>query len=160
MNKILAASGLAVLAFLIGFAVILTTPSSTITPQNPRGGRGYQYAITPQPCGPFTATGQNLTWTPGSCDAGHRFKICLTVTDALNQTATTCQFLNVRGACTIYTADLNMDNKVDISDLVLVANEFGQIGSNLAGDLYGNGSVTLRDLTCVASWFGQPVPAF
>ncbi len=108
----------------------------------------YKYSFTPQPCRPFTATGQNLTWTPGTCDAGHRFHICLTVTDSTGQSATSCKYVTIRGACSIYTADTNADSRVDLQDLT--GEWLHQFNSTLPQyDINGNGVSDLDDLICV-----------
>ena len=49
-------------------------------------------------------------------------------------------------------ADINRDNIVNILDLVLVANEFGQVGENDA-DVNGDGIVNILDLVAVAAAF-------
>lgn len=51
-------------------------------------------------------------------------------------------------------ADINRDNRVNILDLVLVANEFGQVGENEA-DVNGDGIVNILDLVAVAAAFGE-----
>ena len=51
--------------------------------------------------------------------------------------------------------DVNDDGIVNIQDLVLVANEFGESGENLKGDLNGDGTVNIQDLVIVASHFGE-----
>ena len=51
--------------------------------------------------------------------------------------------------------DVNDDGIVDIRDLVLVANEFGESGEDLKGDLNGDGTVNIQDLVIVASHFGE-----
>ena len=55
-------------------------------------------------------------------------------------------------------ADVNRDDKVNILDLVLVANEFGQVGENDA-DVNGDGIVDIRDLVLVAGAFGEAAAA-
>lgn len=51
--------------------------------------------------------------------------------------------------------DVNGDGKVNIQDLVLVANEFGQSGESLKGDVNGDGEVNVLDLVVVSSHFGE-----
>lgn len=55
--------------------------------------------------------------------------------------------------------DVNADGKVNIQDLVLVANEFGQSGESLKGDVNGDGKVNIQDLVLVASRFGEDTSA-
>ena len=51
-------------------------------------------------------------------------------------------------------ADVNGDGVVNITDLVLVASNFGQTGQNRA-DVNGDGVVNITDLVFVASAFGE-----
>ena len=51
--------------------------------------------------------------------------------------------------------DVNGDGRVNIQDLVLVANAFGQSGESLKGDVNGDGRVNVLDLVVVASHFGE-----
>ncbi len=53
--------------------------------------------------------------------------------------------------------DVNGDGSVNVLDLVLVANEFGQSGESLKGDVNGDGSVNVLDLVVVVSHFGEDV---
>ncbi|MDE0318082.1 MAG: dockerin type I domain-containing protein [Candidatus Poribacteria bacterium] len=51
--------------------------------------------------------------------------------------------------------DVNADGTVNIQDLVLVANQFGESGEGLAGDVNKDGQVNILDLVQVASYFGK-----
>ncbi len=53
------------------------------------------------------------------------------------------------------TEDVNMDGVVNIQDLVIVANAFGEA----APDLNGDGIVNIQDLVIVAQAFGNTVAA-
>lgn len=55
--------------------------------------------------------------------------------------------------------DVNGDGTVNIQDLVLVANEFGQSGESLKGDINDDGTVNIQDLVLVASHFGEDTNA-
>ena len=51
--------------------------------------------------------------------------------------------------------DLNADGKVNILDLVAVANQFGESGDGLSGDVNMDGTVNILDLVAVANQFGN-----
>ncbi len=51
--------------------------------------------------------------------------------------------------------DVNADGTVNIQDLVLVANQFGESGEGLSGDVNMDGQVNVLDLVQVASYFGK-----
>ncbi|MBT5534769.1 T9SS type A sorting domain-containing protein, partial [Candidatus Poribacteria bacterium] len=51
--------------------------------------------------------------------------------------------------------DVNDDGRVDILDLVTVAQTFGASGADLAGDVTGDGTVNILDLVLVAAHFGE-----
>ena len=51
--------------------------------------------------------------------------------------------------------DLNADGTVNILDLVLVSNQFGESGEGLSGDVNMDGTVNILDLVQVASYFGK-----
>ena len=56
-------------------------------------------------------------------------------------------------------ADVNRDGVVNILDLVSVASEFGDAGTNLAADISGDGVVNILDLVLVAGMFGDTTAA-
>ena len=51
--------------------------------------------------------------------------------------------------------DINADSRVDIQDLVTVANNFSQVGPNLMGDVNADEIVNIQDLVTVAIHFGE-----
>ena len=51
------------------------------------------------------------------------------------------------------TADVNNDGSVNILDLVVIASELGNAGTNLAADVSGDGVVNILDLILVAGMF-------
>ena len=51
--------------------------------------------------------------------------------------------------------DVNADGTVNIQDLVLVANQFGESGEGLSGDVNMDGDVNILDLVQVSSYFGK-----
>ncbi|MCH8293864.1 T9SS type A sorting domain-containing protein [Candidatus Poribacteria bacterium] len=57
----------------------------------------------------------------------------------------------------IAKADVNSDGAVDLFDLVLVANHFGEVGSAIIGDLNSDGIVNILDLVLVSAHFGERV---
>ena len=50
-------------------------------------------------------------------------------------------------------ADINNDGSVNILDLILIASELGNVGTNIAADVNGDGVVSILDLVLVAGMF-------
>ncbi len=57
------------------------------------------------------------------------------------------------------TADVNSDGSVNILDLILIASELGNVGTNLAADVSGDGVVSILDLILVAGTFEDAAAA-
>ena len=57
------------------------------------------------------------------------------------------------------TADITSDGRVDVFDLVLVAAQLGNTGTNLAADINSDGTVNILDLVLVAGRFGETLAA-
>ena len=99
-------------------------------------------------------------------DAGNRYKPCFTATETIpNSTATIsttkCLYITVVGACTLATADINIDGRVDILDIAIVAFHFGQ---NRTGPEPYNPldtpTIAMPDVACAAFYFDHldPLP--
>ncbi len=69
----------------------------------------------------------------------------------------------LKEALLVIISDVNGDGTVNIQDLVLVANKFGESGEDLPEDINRDGTVNIQDLVLVASKFGiefgQTTPA-
>ena len=55
--------------------------------------------------------------------------------------------------------DVNKDGVVDVTDLVLVASNFGETGVGISGDVNSDGVINIFDLVLVAKRFGEDVAA-
>lgn len=55
--------------------------------------------------------------------------------------------------------DVNRSGEVDLADLNLVRNHFGEVGERIEGDSDLDGDVDLADLNAVRNHFGQSLPA-
>ena len=56
------------------------------------------------------------------------------------------------------TADVNSDGSVNILDLILIASDLGNVGTNLAADVNGDGVISILDLVLVAGMFEVQQP--
>jgi len=127
----------------------------TYSLSNPPSTKGRTYEITPESaCSTFVPSDETAMWMPGACDVGNRFKVCVTVTDALGQNARSCQYLTVRGACTFFTADVNGNWRVEIVDAAMIAVDWQLTGSRVT-DLNADGIVDILDIGCVAFHFDE-----
>ena len=57
----------------------------------------------------------------------------------------------------VVAANVNHDGVVNILDLVIVASNFGQTGTNLQGDVNRDGIIDVFDLVRIAKYFGQNI---
>ena len=57
------------------------------------------------------------------------------------------------------TADVNNDGSVNILDLILIASDLGNAGTNLAADVNGDGVISILDLILVAGMFEDAAAA-
>jgi len=97
--------------------------------------------------------------SPTASDVGTRSHICFTATDNYNQTTTSCIYITVVGACTLATADVNIDGRVDILDVASVAYHYGE--NRTSPQPYNpldSSIVGIDDISCVASHFDQTDP--
>jgi len=62
------------------------------------------------------------------------------------------------GAPAPLTGDLNADGKVNLTDLMILKDNFGQTGVGLPGDISGDGLVDLTDLMVLRDNFGSTAP--
>ena len=56
-------------------------------------------------------------------------------------------------------ADINNDGSVNILDLILIASDLGNVGTNIAADVNGDGVVSILDLVLVAGMFEEAAAA-
>ena len=63
------------------------------------------------------------------------------------------------GKLTLAQIDLSNNKVIDIADVAVIAESFGQPASaNPAADLNGNGVIDIADVAVIAAVFGQSVP--
>ena len=116
----------------------------------------------------FALVGISVTFTVSG--GGGTLSTTVTKTDANGRAQSTLTLGSNRGTNTVQVsadgievpvtfhvivimADVNRDGVVNILDLVSVASQFGNAGTNLAADISGDGVVNILDLVLVAGMF-------
>jgi hypothetical protein len=91
-----------------------------------------------------------LSGTPSGPPGIYTFTVA--VTDATNQTASSVLSMNI-----YQKGDINQDFQVNVQDLIIVGQAFGQTGTpgSLQADTNGDGVVDVRDLIIVGQHIGM-----
>ena len=115
------------------------------------------------------AGGGTLSTTSTTTDVDGRAQSTLTLGPNLGKNTVEVSADGIEGLVTFHaisdtesppiTADVNGDGNVNILDLVLVAYDLGNTGTNLAADVSGDGVVNILDLVLVAGMFGDGAAA-
>ena len=115
------------------------------------------------------AGGGTLSTTSTTTDVDGRAQSTLTLGPNLEKNTVEVSADGIEGLVTFHaisdtesppiTADVNGDGNVNILDLVLVAYDLGNTGTNLAADVSGDGVVNILDLVLVAGMFGDGAAA-
>ena len=110
-----------------------------------------------------TAGGGTLNTTITRTDANGRAESTLTLGPNLGINTVKVSATGIESTATFYaisdtespsmTADVNSDGSVNVLDLVVIASELGNTGTNLAVDVNGDGAVNVLDLILVAGMF-------
>ena len=116
-----------------------------------------------------TAGGGTLSIQTTTTDANGRAQTTLTLGSNLGTNTVEISATGIAGLATFHAiadteslpipADVNGDGSVNILDLVSVASEFGNEGTNLAADVSGDGVVNILDLILVAGMFEDAAAA-
>ena len=114
-----------------------------------------------------TGGGGILSTKSTTTDANGRAQSTLTLGPNLGTNTVEVSAAGIEGPVTFHaisesppiTADVNGDGNVNILDLVLVAYDLGNTGTNLAADVSGDGVVNILDLVLVAGMFGDGAAA-
>ena len=113
----------------------------------------------------FAATvgGGTLSTTITRTDANGRAQSTLTLGPNLGTNTVSVSATGIQAPVTFHaisdteapliTADVNNDGSVNVLDLVVIASELGNAGTNLVVDVNGDGAVNVLDLILVASMF-------
>ena len=110
-----------------------------------------------------TAGGGTLSTTITRTDENGRAQSTLTLGPNLGTNTVKVSAVGIEVSVTFYaisdtesppiTADVNNDGSVNILDLILIASDLGNAGTNLAADVSGDGVVNILDLILVAGMF-------
>ena len=110
-----------------------------------------------------TAGGGTLNTTITRTDANGRTESTLTLGPNLGINTVKVSATGIESTATFYaiadtelppmTADVNSDGNVNVLDLILIASELGNTGTNLAVDVNGDGAVNVLDLILAAGMF-------
>ena len=110
-----------------------------------------------------TAGGGTLSTTITRTDENGRAQSTLTLGPNLGTNTVSVSATGIEVSVTFYaisdtesppiTADVNNDGSVNILDLILIASDLGNVGTNLAADVSGDGVVSILDLILVAGMF-------
>ena len=110
-----------------------------------------------------TAGGGTLSTTITRTDENGRAQSTLTLGPNLGTNTVEVSAARIQGTAIFHaisdteappiTADVNNDGSVNILDLILIASDLGNTGTNLAADVNGDGVISILDLILVAGMF-------
>ena len=110
-----------------------------------------------------TAGGGTLSTTITRTDENGRAQSTLTLGPNLGTNTVEVSAARIQGTAIFHaisdteappiTADVNNDGSVNILDLILIASDLGNTGTNLAADVNGDGVISILDLVLVAGMF-------
>ena len=116
-----------------------------------------------------TAGGGTLSTTITRTDENGRAQSTLTLGPNLGTNTVKVSAVGIEVSVTFYaisdtesppiTADVNNDGSVNILDLILIASDLGNTGTNLAADVNGDGVISILDLVLAAGMFEEAAAA-
>ena len=116
-----------------------------------------------------TAGGGTLSTTLTRTDENGRAQSTLTLGPNLGTNTVKVSAVGIEVSVTFYaisdtesppiTADVNNDGSVNILDLILIASDLGNTGTNLAADVNGDGVISILDLVLAAGMFEEAAAA-
>ena len=116
-----------------------------------------------------TAGGGTLSTTITRTDENGRAQSTLTLGPNLGTNTVKVSAAGIKGTVTFYaisdtesppiTADINSDGSVNVLDLILIASELGNAGTNLVADVNRDGVVNILDLILAAGMFNDAAAA-